>query len=169
MNEQEVWLSARSAVLQAMMTTGGWTPEHARRVCNQKADEALEDFRERFPPADPGPRVPYEGWCQLEAMGHESHIGWVRDLRETPAKLVELEVLKADGTRGQRKRYGAGAIYCLTEIDEESAQHLARDESKNVCAECNKAFWSRHWARLCTECESKHEASEECREDEGIF
>jgi hypothetical protein len=51
LSEQEVWVRAYCAVLQAMMTSGAWTPAHVRAMSGAKADDALQDFRERFPVA----------------------------------------------------------------------------------------------------------------------
>lgn len=139
--DKKLWWQAYLAILPVSFarTHPGLCPSLS---VSQMADEAVEAYHERYgADLDQVDRI-VEGWGCLEVMGRQSYIGWCRDLRETPAKIVELQLLKPDGSRSSTMRFGASAVYCLTLIDEETANHMARGESLRPCKHCRKEFWS---------------------------
>lgn len=97
-----------------------------------------------------------EGWAHVEVMGKQAFFGWTRDLRETGARMLEVKTIARDGSPGDVKRFGAGAIFCCTFLmgddPEGDCKHLAAGEFKRTCDKCKREYWSRgSWT--CPDCE----------------
>lgn len=76
----------------------------------------------------------YEGWADVELMGHRSRIGYIRETRLAGRKMIEIQSLErtADGNRdgsgfdlGATELYSAAAVFSLSPLDEEQARRVA--------------------------------------------
>lgn len=85
------------------------------------ADQAVHDNRDE----------PYEGWADVELMGHRSRVGHVREIRLAGKHFLEIRGLRKIDNEGtfelveQLEIYAGTAIYSLTPIDEDQARTIA--------------------------------------------
>ena len=68
----------------------------------------------------------FDHWCIVELMGHQRLAGRVSEQVIGGSSFVRADVPEVDGKQGLTKLFGAGAIYSLTIVDEETAILMAR-------------------------------------------
>lgn len=76
--------------------------------------------------------VSQKGWGILELMGHRVLAGRISEVEEFGTKLCRIEVPLGDAPAGSTEperfvemKYGGGAIYCLTPVEESVARERA--------------------------------------------
>ena len=73
-------------------------------------------------------KTAYEGWAILELMGHRRLAGYVCEVAQYGAAMIQINVRDlADNCVTQF--YGGSAIYCVTPTTEDIARRLAENSS----------------------------------------
>jgi hypothetical protein len=69
----------------------------------------------------------FEGWVILELMGHRRLGGYLSEQEVAGAKLLRIDVPKAEGEGDVASQlYSSAAVYCITPTTEELARAVAR-------------------------------------------
>jgi hypothetical protein len=69
----------------------------------------------------------FEKYAIVEMMGHRKIAGLVQDSEIGGSTLLRVDILNAEGGFDRTEYIGVGSIYCLTIVEKEVAEAVARN------------------------------------------
>lgn len=66
----------------------------------------------------------FSAWCVVELMGHVTLAGYVSEQEIAGSKLIRIDVPETDTAPAFTKMVGAGSIYGMTPVDEETVRAI---------------------------------------------
>lgn len=73
--------------------------------------------------------VGFRGWCIVELMGHVTLAGYVTEQELGGTKMIRIDVPESERGPKFTKLVGAGSIYGITPVDEETVAMMCREST----------------------------------------
>lgn len=92
----------------------------------------------------------FRGWCIVELMGHVTLAGYVSEQELGGTKMLRIDVPESERGPKFTKLVGAGSIYGITPVDEDTVQMMCRESTPQPFAsyELQAAFRRYYEAQL---------------------
>lgn len=73
--------------------------------------------------------IGFRGWCIVELMGHVTLAGFVSEQEIAGTKMIRIDVPESERGPKFTKLVGAGSIYGITPVDEDTVQMMCREST----------------------------------------
>lgn len=140
--DDRVWREAYNATLAGLVAHD---PDHvglsyntAREIARHTADDALEEYHERFGSQSEEAEPAWQGHAKLSQFGHAEYVGRIREVDVFGACLGEIQEINPDGTYGAVHQFHGKSVYRLDKISLEEALLEVNPPNEAYCDKCHR-------------------------------